>query len=83
MRRVLFILFGLMISVVAMAAEEIASLNLDISIDYSNDPFYGEIWFWAIVSVPFLFLLVLLVRGGKVKRVELKEVVKKAPHESD
>ena len=72
-----------MISVVAMAAEEIASLNLDISIDYSNDPFYGEAWFWAIVGVPFLFLLVILIRGGRVKTAQLEEEVKKAPHECD
>ncbi|MBK5195255.1 MAG: hypothetical protein JJE08_04370, partial [Proteiniphilum sp.] len=70
-------------TVIAMAAEEIASLNLDINIDYSNDPFYGEAWFWAIVGVPFLFLLVLLIRGGKVKTEQLKEEVKIAPHEGD
>jgi len=66
-----------------MAAEEIASLDLDINIDYSNDPFYGEAWFWAIVGVPFLFLLVLLIRGWKLKTAELKEEVKKVPHEND
>lgn len=72
-----------MMAVVTMTAEEITSLNLDISIDYSNDPFYGEAWFWAIVGVPFLFLLVLLIRGGQVKTEQLKEKARKTGHESD
>ncbi len=76
MRGVIFFIFGLITTVNAMAAEEITSLNLDINIDYSNDPFYSEAWFWAIVGVPFLFLLVLLIRSGKEKTEQLKEEVK-------
>ena len=82
MRKVILCILGWVTTFVVMAAEEMASLNLDISIDYSNDPFYGEIWFWAMVGVPFLLLLVLLIRGGKAKRVALEEEVSEAPHES-
>lgn len=41
------------------------STNLDINIDYSNEPFYSEIWFWVLIALFFLVLLVLLIRGGR------------------
>lgn len=67
MRRLLLLYMGLMITGITMAAEEIASLNLDINIDYSNDPIYAEVWFWGIAAVPFLLLLLILIRGGRMK----------------
>ncbi len=50
----------------AQNAAEIAEIvALDISIDYSNDPFYVEIWFWILIALFFLLILILLMRGSK------------------
>ncbi len=67
-----------------VAAKEMADVSLDISIDYSNDPFYTEIWFLSLIAVLLLFLLVQLIRSGRRsrrKRKALKEL-KKALKES-
>lgn len=53
------------ISLSTIANEMMESTNLDINIDYSNEPFYSEIWFWVLIAVFFLLLLVLLIRGGR------------------
>ena len=53
-------------------AETFDSNVLDISIDYSNDPFYSEIWFWVIIALILLLLLILLIRGGG-KKCKLNE----------
>jgi|GEM_PF-1286026 hypothetical protein len=65
---------GMVSPKIIMAAEEITSVNLDISIDYSNDPFYAEIWFWGGVALFFLILLVLLIRGGGRKKKAEKQL---------
>lgn len=49
------------------SAEKTDAVILDISIDYSNDPFYSELWFWIIIGSILLFLLILLIRGGRNK----------------
>lgn len=51
----------------AFSAESTEAEILDISIDYSNDPFYSELWFWVIIAFVLLFLLILLIRGGEKK----------------
>lgn len=45
-------------------AETIDSEVLDISIDYSNDPIYSELWFWIIIAFILLLILILLIIGG-------------------
>lgn len=51
-----------------------SAMALDISIDYSNDPFYTEIWFWALIALLLLVILILLIRGGsKTKKSANKE----------
>lgn len=47
------------------ATEFAEVVALDISIDYSNDPFYAETWFWVIIALFFLIVLIALVRGRK------------------
>ncbi len=54
------------------AAEEMAAVSLDINIDYSNDPFYTEIWFWILMAVLLVFLLVQLILGGRRSRRKRK-----------
>ena len=51
---------------------EMEDINLDIAIDYSNDPFYTETWFLIVIAVLLLFLLLLLIRGGKRNRRKMK-----------
>lgn len=65
-------------SLFAIAAEEMAAVDLDINIDYSNDPFYAELWFWIPVAFFFLLLLVLLIRGGKKSKRERKLSIKES-----
>lgn len=67
---------GLLSSVEIMCSTEKAdTMILDIAIDYSNDPFYSEIWFWIIIAVFLLFLLILLIRGGRRKSKPEPEVL--------
>ncbi|NLX65944.1 MAG: hypothetical protein GXZ19_04100 [Bacteroidales bacterium] len=47
-------------------------INLNIAIDYSNDPFYTETWFLVVIAGLLLFLLLLLVRSGKKSRRKMK-----------
>lgn len=53
---------------------EMEDINLNIDIDYGNDPFYTETWFLIVIAVLLLFLLVLLIRGGKKNRSKRKIV---------
>ncbi|MDD4777416.1 MAG: hypothetical protein PHV53_03905 [Fermentimonas sp.] len=55
------------------SAEEIDVLVMDISIDYSNDPFYSKLWFWIIIAAVLFFFLVLLIRGGRKKTEQAAE----------
>lgn len=68
-----------------VAAEEMADVSLDINIDYSNDPFYTEIWFLILIAALLLFLLVQLIRGGRRSRHKRKalKALKKALKESE
>ena len=68
-----------------VAAEEMADISLNIDIDYTNDPFYTETWFLMVIAAFLLFLLVLLVRGGKRarQRQEAKKALKQALKESE
>lgn len=56
----------------------------DINIDYSNDPFYAELWFLSLIALLLLFILVLLICAGRRsrKRKKAKEALKKALRES-
>lgn len=56
----------------------------DISIDYSSDPFYVELWFLSLIAGLLLFLLVLLIRAGRKSRKRRKAgiALKKALKES-
>lgn len=53
-------------------------MSLDISIDYSNDPFFLETWFWAVAGIFFLSILLLLIRSGKTKRKQSQPIRKDA-----
>ena len=70
MRHLLLTLFFCCFSLLLRGAEQGIPPSLDISIDYSRDPFYQEIWFWALVALFFLLLLVLLIRGGRRTKKE-------------
>lgn len=70
MRNFLLTVFFCCFSLLLLGAEEVVASSLDISIDYSRDPFYQEIWFWALVALFFLLLLVLLIRGGRRTKKE-------------
>ena len=65
MRRIFFIVSGFISVAAAKAGEEMAVAGLDISIDYSNDPFYTQLWFWSLAGLLFLLLLVLLILSGR------------------
>ncbi|RNC64363.1 hypothetical protein D7D25_11650 [Proteiniphilum sp. X52] len=69
----------------AVAGEEITGVNLNIDIDYTNDPFYTERWFLILIAAFLLFLLVLLIRGGKRagRRQKARKALKKALKESE
>src|SRR5690554_1882540 len=54
MRNFLLTLFFCCFSLLLRGAEQGIAPSLDISIDYSRDPFYQEIWFWALVALFFL-----------------------------
>lgn len=60
-------------------------INLNIDIDYSNDPFYSETWFLILIALFFLFLLIQLIRGGKNsrRRKKAEKALKKALKESE
>ena len=70
MRHFLFTFFFFGCTLLVRGAVEGITPSLDISIDYSRDPFYQEIWFWALVALFFLLLLVLLIRGGRRTKKE-------------
>lgn len=53
------------VSLPIAATEQMADIGLDINIDYSNDPFYTQLWFFILVASLFLLLLILLVRGER------------------
>ncbi len=65
MRHLLFTLCVCCFSLLLRGAEVEIAPSLDISIDYSRDPFFQEIWFWSLVALFFLLLLLLLIRGGR------------------
>lgn len=67
MRSIYFIVLGFISVAAATAGEEMAVAGLDINIDYSNDPFYSQLWFWSLGGLLFLVLLVLLILSGKRK----------------
>ncbi|MDD2512558.1 MAG: hypothetical protein PHS71_04810 [Proteiniphilum sp.] len=66
------------VSLLARGVEETAPMSLDISIDYSNDPFFLETWFWAVAGIFFLSILLLLIRSGKTKRKQSQPIRKDA-----
>ncbi len=70
MRHLLLTLFFCCFSLLLRGAEQGIAPSLDISIDYSKDPIYQEIWFWSLVALFFLLLLVLLIRGGRRTKKE-------------
>ena len=70
MRHFLLTFFFFGCTLLVRGAVEGIAPSLDISIDYSRDPFYQEIWFWALVALFFLLLLVLLIRGGRRTKKE-------------
>lgn len=75
----LWVVFSLMaVSLLARGVEETAPMSLDISIDYSNDPFFLETWFWAVAGIFFLSILLLLIRSGKTKRKQSQPIRKDA-----
>lgn len=65
MRRIFFIVLGFISVAAATAGEETVVAGLDISIDYSNDPFYTQLWFWSMAGLLFFLLLVLLILSGR------------------
>lgn len=65
MRSIYFIVLGFISVAAATAGEEMAVAGLDINIDYSNDPFYSQLWFWCLGGLLFLVLLVLLILSGR------------------
>jgi len=67
MRSFFFIVSGFISGAAATAEEEVAVAGLDISIDYSHDPFYTQLWFWSLAGLLFLLLLVLLILSGREK----------------
>lgn len=75
----LWVVFSLIaVSLLARGVEETAPMSLDISIDYSNDPFFLETWFWAVAGIFFLSILLLLIRSGKTKRKQSQPIRKDA-----
>ncbi|GEM_PF-6769762 len=73
MRRIFFIVLGFISVAAATAVEETAVAGLDISIDYSNDPFYTQLWFWSMAGLLFLLMLVLLILSGRRSKRKAKE----------
>ena len=70
------IIVGILSSVNSLfSAEKADPVILDINIDYSNDPFYSEIWFWTIIASILLFLLILLIRGDRKKSKQVPEEI--------
>mgnify|MGYP000930751729 FL=1 len=70
------IIVGILFSVNSLfSAEKADPVILDINIDYSNDPFYSEIWFWTIIASILLFLLILLIRGDRKKSKQVPEEI--------
>lgn len=61
-------LLGLFSTVLAVAQEEGASLDININTDKGGSAFYTQIWFWVIVGLVFILLLVALLRGGGSKQ---------------
>ncbi len=51
MRHLLLTLFFFGCTLLLRGAEFGIASSLDISIDYSRDPFYQEIWFWSLVAL--------------------------------
>ncbi|MHB9054606.1 MAG: hypothetical protein ACYC2P_00430 [Paludibacteraceae bacterium] len=57
------ILPGLLTSIATVAQD--ASLKVNLNTDAGGDkPFYTQIWFWVILSLVFILLLVVLLRGN-------------------
>ena len=61
--------------IVQTTYEKLPTPTLDISIDYSNDPFYTQIWFWIIVALLLFILLLLLIVGPRKKKKPVKPKV--------
>lgn len=55
--------FGFLSTALAFAQTE--DTNLDITFQsHVRGPFYTQVWFWVIVGLVFIFLLIVLLRGG-------------------
>jgi uncharacterized membrane protein len=72
-KTVIVIISVFLLSVNPVISSETVNIEeLDINIDYSNDPFYVELWFWVVIAAILLFLLIILIKGNRNKVITEK-----------
>ena len=74
-KQIATLLIGFFTSTVALAQDSISAIVDDFEIDtivIDDGPYYAQLWFWVVIGIVFLLILVVLLRGGSRKRVEIK-----------
>ena len=85
-KQIATLLIGFFTSTVALAQDSISAIVDDFEIDtivIDDGPYYAQLWFWVVIGIVFLLILVVLLRGGSRKRVEIKAEEKTQEQEKE
>lgn len=65
-------------SVVVWAQDSWSDMDVELeSTIIDKGPFYAQLWFWVVIGIVFLFILILLIRGGGSKKVKKTKIEQK------
>lgn len=76
-KRIVIFFIGLLPTTITIAQDFSSDINSEFQTAIiDKGPFYAQLWFWVVAGIVFLLFLIVLIRAGGTKKIEVKKTEK-------